>query len=67
MRESRLTQGFLFVIAVGVLAHLVLALVDQPLRAETFRLDQCVTDRPGDRPGGYVHVVVHSAADVETH
>lgn len=66
MRESRLTQGLLFVIAVGVLAHLVLALVDQPLRAETFRLDQCITDRPGERPAAYVHVIVHSVADVET-
>ncbi len=27
--------------------------------AETFRLDDCITTKPGDKPAAYLHVVSH--------
>lgn len=65
MASQRLTNGLLLAVAVLLLAHLALAFHPQPsAEAETFRLDTCITDRPGDKPGGYLHVVMHGTADV---
>ncbi|MBI3615760.1 MAG: hypothetical protein HY211_04490 [Candidatus Omnitrophica bacterium] len=66
MDSSRVTNGLLFAIALALLTHLALALSNRPVEAETFHLDGCITQRPGDKPAGYVHVVVHSQADVDS-
>ena len=66
MDSSRVTNGLLFAIALALLIHLVLAFSDQRIGAETFQLDSCVTQKPGGQPAGYVHVVIHSMADVES-
>ena len=66
MNSSRVTNGLLLMIAFALLAHLALALSNRPAGAETFQLDGCITPRPGDKPAGYVHVVVHSQADIES-
>jgi hypothetical protein len=64
MASLKLTNLVLLVIAAALLGHLGLALVNQPVLAETFRLDTCITDRPNDRPAAYLHVVTHGMADV---
>ena len=61
-----MTNRLLLGIAILLLAHLVLRFTDSPLGAETFRLDNCITARPGEKPGGYVHMVAHSLADVDS-
>ena len=66
MDSIRATNWLLLIIAVALIAHLGLMLVNQPVTAETFRLDSCVTDRPSDRPGSYLHVVTHGMADVNS-
>ncbi len=66
MASLRVTNVLLLVIAGALLVHLGLALVNQPVIAETFRLDTCITDRPSDRPAAYLHVVTHGMADVES-
>ncbi len=66
MSALRMTNGLLAAIAVLLLAHLGLAVMESPVMAETFRLDSCVTDTPRQKPSGYLHVVVHSQADVES-
>lgn len=67
MASQRLTNSLLLAVAVLLLAHLALALRHPSyVEAETFRLDTCVTDRPGDKPGSYLHVVMHGTADVDS-
>ena len=66
MNSQRTTNILLTIIAAALLAHLGLALTNQPVTAETFRLDSCVTDRPSDRPNSYLHVVTHGMADVDS-
>ena len=29
------------------------------VKADTFRLDDCITANPGDKPAAYLHVVTH--------
>lgn len=66
MGSVRVTNWLLLVIALALWAHLGLALVGQPVVADTFRLDSCITDRPSERPVTYLHVVTHGMADVES-
>lgn len=65
MKSRELTNDLLMVIAVLLLIHLGLALTHPSAEAETFRLDACITDRPGEKPGAYLHVVTHGLADLE--
>ena len=66
MGASEWTNRLLLLILIVSLAHLFLALADQPLGAETFRLDSCITPRPKDKPEAYLHVVVHGVADIDS-
>lgn len=65
MGSSRVTNTLLLVIAVALVGHLILTLFSHPVIAETFQLDGCITQRPSERPGSYLHVVTHGMADVE--
>ena len=67
MESRHLTNSLLAIIAVALVAHLILALGDRGLRADTFQLDSCITNRPGDKPAAYLHVVPHSMTDVDSH
>lgn len=66
MGSLRVTNLLLLVIAAALLAHLGLAWMNQPAGAETFRLDSCITERPSEKPGSYLHVVTHGMADVSS-
>jgi len=66
MGSLRATNWLLLMIAAALLAHFGLVWMNQMAEAETFRLDQCVTDRPNDRPAAYVHVVMHGMAEVDS-
>lgn len=58
MRSAAVTNFLLALIAVLLLANLLVKLPVAKVEAETFRIDDCVTAKPGDRPAGFVHVVV---------
>ena len=62
--DSRRVTNFLLLVIAGVLSiHLILSLAGRCALAETFRLDTCVTDKPSEKPGSYLHVVMHGMAD----
>ncbi len=67
MESKRLTNGLLAVIAFALLAHLILALGDRGVIAETFQLDNCITSRTGDKPTAYLHVVSHGTSEPDSH
>ncbi len=58
MRSAAVTNFLLALIAVLLLANLLVKLPAAKVEAETFKIDDCVTAKPGDRPAGFVHVVV---------
>lgn len=59
MKSATSTNILLALIAFLLLANLLLKLPVARVEAETFKLDDCITANPGDKPGGYVHVVTH--------
>ncbi|MDD4879705.1 MAG: hypothetical protein PHR22_04545 [Candidatus Omnitrophica bacterium] len=59
MREHTVTNMLLAVIAVLLLLNLVAKAPIARVEADTFKLDSCITERPGDKPSSYVHVVPH--------
>ena len=57
MGSPRVTNWLLLGIWLALTAHLGLALLSNPVIAETFKLDTCVTVFPNEKPASYVHVV----------
>ena len=55
--EKRDMLLFLIVIMLGI--NIMLNLPIKKLNAETFKLDDCITTRMGDRPTAYLHVITH--------
>jgi len=60
MKDGAVTNFLLALIAVLLLANLLVRFPDAEVEAETFKMDDCVTAKPGDRPAGFVHVVVEN-------
>ncbi len=59
MKSTAMTNLLLALIALLLLANLLVKLPVAKVEAETFKLDDCITSKPGDKPAGYVHVVSH--------
>ena len=59
MKSVVLTNVLLALIAVLLLANLLVKLPAAKEEAETFKLDDCITANPGEKPAGFVHVVSH--------
>jgi len=53
------TNALLAIIAVLLLLNLLAKGPVPGAEADTFKLDDCITSKAGDRPAGYVHVVSH--------
>lgn len=49
----------LFLVLIMLIVNTLLNLPLRKLNAETFKLDNCITAEPGDKPGAYLHVVTH--------
>lgn len=60
MKGTTVTNFLLALIAVLLLANLLANLPAAKVEAETFKIDDCVTAKPGDRPVGFLHVVVEN-------
>ena len=59
MNDPRLTNWLLM----GILVVLIFQIwtgMERTVEAETFRLDDCITERIGETPRQYLHVVIHS-------
>lgn len=59
MKDLKVTNLLLAVISVLLLLNLLAKAPVQKAEADTFKLDDCITSKAGDRPAGYVHVVSH--------
>lgn len=59
MRGNTITNILLLCIALLLLANLFVRAPQDKAVAETFKLDDCITAAPGDKPAGYLHVVAH--------
>jgi hypothetical protein len=46
-------------IFLALVMDILLKLPVRRAAAETFELDRCITVSPGEKPGGFVHVVTH--------
>lgn len=58
MGDKRMTNWLL----AGILVALSIQLwtrLGQPVQAETFRLDLCITEQMSDTPQQYLHVIAH--------
>jgi len=60
MKSATVTNFLLALIAVLLLVNLLVKLPPSKVEAETFKLDDCITAKPGDKPAGVVHVVVEN-------
>ncbi|MDI6606760.1 MAG: hypothetical protein QME65_06440 [Candidatus Omnitrophota bacterium] len=49
----------LLLIFLALVVDILLKLPARTAVAETFELDRCITASPGEKPGGFVHVVTH--------
>lgn len=59
MKSTAITNTLLAVIAALLLLNLLAKAPVARVEADTFKLDDCITGKAGDRPAGYVHVVTH--------
>lgn len=59
MKSTAVTNFLLALIALLLLANLLVKFPAAKVEAETFKLDDCITANPGDKPAAYVHVVTH--------
>ncbi|MDD5424181.1 MAG: hypothetical protein PHR74_02760 [Candidatus Omnitrophica bacterium] len=59
MKSTTVTNTLLAVIAALLLLNLLAKTPGARVEADTFKLDDCITEKAGDRPTGYVHVVTH--------
>ncbi|MDP3785967.1 MAG: hypothetical protein Q8R05_00200 [Candidatus Omnitrophota bacterium] len=57
MKSTAVTNLLLTLIAILLLANLLAKLPVTKVEAETFKLDDCITANPGDKPAAYVHVI----------
>ncbi len=60
MKSIAVTNFILVLIAVLLLANLLAKLPISKVEAETFKLDDCITANPGDKPAAYVHVITNN-------
>ena len=59
MKNLTVTNILLAIIALFLLANLLIKFPTAKVEADTFKLDSCITERPGDKPAAYVHVISH--------
>lgn len=59
MKSSTITNFLLALIAILLLANLLVKFPAARVEAETFKLDDCITANPGEKPAAYVHVITN--------
>ena len=58
-KEINTTDALLFLITIMLSINTFINLQPKRVEAETFRLDDCVTTKPDERPAAYLHVISH--------
>lgn len=58
MKGTAVTNILLAIIAVLLLLNLIAKAPLERANADTFKLDNCITEKAGEKPAAYVHVVI---------
>ena len=58
-KEINTRDVLLFLITIMLSINTFINLQPKRVEAETFRLDDCVTTKPDERPAAYLHVISH--------
>lgn len=59
MQAAKMTNILLGGILLVLLANLMIKISSPQALAETFKLDDCITSSPNEKPIAYLHVVSH--------
>lgn len=59
MPKIKTTDILLFLILLSFLANILIKGPITKATAETFKLDDCITPQPTDKPAAYLHVISH--------
>jgi len=58
-KEIKTTDILLCIITILLLINTFLHLSPRKVEADTFKVDDCITTKPTDRPAAFMHVVTH--------
>lgn len=58
-KELEVRDMLLFLITIMLTINTFINLQPKRIEAETFKLDDCITNKPEDKPAAYLHVVAH--------
>ncbi|OGX46539.1 MAG: hypothetical protein A3G38_04680 [Omnitrophica WOR_2 bacterium RIFCSPLOWO2_12_FULL_51_8] len=59
MKKWDFRDVLLLLVLLMLAVNAFLSLRPRKLEAETFKLDDCITARPSEKPAAYLHVVSH--------
>ncbi len=59
MKRIEIRDVLLLLVILMLAVNAFLNLRPRRLEAETFKLDDCITARAGEKPAAYLHVVTH--------
>jgi hypothetical protein len=59
MQKLKLTDLLLLLVFLALLVNILIRIPLPRATADTFRLDDCITTSPDDKPAAYLHVVNH--------
>ena len=57
--KEEIRDILLFLILLLLIMDTFLHLKVKPIEAETFKIDDCITSQPSDKPAAYLHVIAH--------
>ena len=59
MQKMKITDWLLLLVLLALIINILLKIPVSKATADTFRLDDCITSQPDDKPAAYLHVVNH--------
>lgn len=58
-KQIKITDILLIIVAIMLVINTFLHLSPKKVEADTFKVDDCITTKPTDRPSAFLHVVTH--------
>jgi len=65
METRKMTNILLLLIFLSLTAMALLLLPPREVSAETFKLDDCITVGPYEKPQAYLHVIMHQVSPIQ--
>jgi hypothetical protein len=59
MQKIKITDALLLLILLALILNILIRIPVTRATADTFRLDDCITTAPDEKPVAYLHVVNH--------